>query len=142
MNTADLRTPSPASPEAALDAYRHLLRHMAGEVAEATATLPAGYQRLCAGLETFWEAVRERRNDLRPAAESAEGQELLGRIGRPFQHLLYSEMINSGCADPAPHLSPLIEDVRSIARAELRSGRRNNQRRRQVLERVGEHCRA
>jgi hypothetical protein len=128
--------------ETAVDAYRDLLRDMAGEVADATATLPAGYQRLCAGLESFWESVRERRDELRPVAESAGGAELLGRIGRPFQHLLYSELINSGCENPVSQLSPLIEDVRSIARAELRSGRRARQRRRQLLERVGEHCRA
>lgn len=128
--------------QAAVDACRDLLRDMAGEVADATATLPAGYQRLCAGLESFWESVRERRGELRPVAESAEGAELLGRIGRPFQHLLYSELISSGCDNPVSQLSPLIEDVRSIARAELRSGRRARQRRRQLLERVGEHCRA
>lgn len=124
------------------DSYRDLLRGVAGEVADATAALPAGYQRLCAGLERFWESVREHRVALRPVAESSEGQELLGRIGRPFQHLLYSELINSGCQNPVSQLSPLIEDVRSIARAELRSGRRARQRRRQLLERVGQHCRA
>ncbi|AXQ30083.1 hypothetical protein D0B54_16010 [Solimonas sp. K1W22B-7] len=131
-----------ASPEIATLAYRDLMRDMAGEVAEATAELPAGYERLCAGLESFWDSVRERRSELRHVAESNEAQELFGRIGRPFQHLLYSELLNSGCEDPAPHLSPLIEDVRSIAHTELRSGRRARQKRRQLLERVGEHCRA
>lgn len=123
-------------------AYNELMRELAGEVAEATAELPAGYQRLCTGLESFWDSVRQRRGALRSVAESSEGQEVLGRFGRPFQHLLYSELVNSGCPDPEPHLSPLIEDVRNIARAELRSGRRARQRRQQLLERVGEHCRA
>ncbi len=139
MNTTS-HVISPA--DAAADSFRDLLRDMAGEVADATAALPAGYQRLCAGLQSFWESVREHRGALRPVAESSEGQELLGRIGRPFQHLLYSELINSGCENPVSQLSPLIEDVRSIARAELRSGRRAVRRRRQLLERVGEHCRA
>lgn len=139
MNTpAHVISPATAS----VDTYRDLLRDMAGEVADATAALPAGYRRLCAGLESFWESVREHRSTLRPVAESTEGQELLGRIGRPFQHLLYSELVNSGCENPVSQLTPLIEDVRSIARAELRSGRRARQRRRQLLERVGAHCRA
>ena len=123
-------------------AYRDLMREMAGEVAEATAALPAGYRRLCAGLESFWDSVRDRRSELRHVAENDAAQEELFRVGRPFQHLLYSELLNSGCQDPIPHLSPLIEDVRNIARAELRSGRRARQRRRQLLERVGEHCQA
>lgn len=130
-----------ADADAALELYRGLLREMVGELAEATAALPAGYERLCAGLETFWEAAFARRRQLREARALATEPEL-GRIRRPFNHLLYSELLRSGCADPATQVAPLIEDVGSIARAELLSGRRSRQRRSRLLQQVGASCRA
>lgn len=133
---------SAASPEQALAIYRDLLREMVAEMAEATSNLPAGYERLCTGLESFWEALfaRRRLRGQLQASETPETAEVIDRISRPFNHLLYSELLNSGCNDAAQQVSPLIDDVRSIARAELRSGRRARQRRQQLLQRVGAHC--
>lgn len=110
-----------------VETYRVYLGEVLGEVLKTTIPMTPGLERLCAGIEAYWDACFPRR-DARLQVMQASGEpgvdEAILRISRPFGHLLYSELLHSGCTNAPVQAGYLFAAVRGIAQDEARSGER------------------
>ncbi|HSW11454.1 MAG TPA: hypothetical protein VLI06_01365 [Solimonas sp.] len=125
----------------AVDIYRHYLSEVLAEVLETTAPMAPGLERLCAGMEAYWEACYTRRHArLRVMREinSPGTDQVLLRLSRPFGYLLHSELEHGGCANALTQAWVLFAELRGIAQDEARSGKRHLHQRAQLQRRIRE----
>lgn len=125
------------SPAAIVAAYSAYLGELRDEILQVTRPMAPGLQRLCAGIETYWEACyarREARLQAMQAGRDAAVDEAILRISRPFSHLLYSELLHAGCTNAPVQAGYLFAAVRGIAQDEARDGRRSVASRARLLQ--------
>lgn len=119
-------------PEVVLQQYREGIQQLVTSVMAELGNHPPGVERLCAGLQRYWDNWHEHRALRRAVVDATRGtpyENSVEPIGRPFLMMLRAELIHDGVRDADRLAQWLYDESRAIADAESRSGRRAPRRR-------------
>lgn len=126
------------SPAVAMILHRWHIQDIVADVVKASGPMSAGIERLCAGLEAYWESAFARRGMRRMVEQTAHDHKLLRRVdsmGKPFCLLIELELKVSGWVMPGKKARIIFDQARAIMLEEVETGRRSL-RREQLLSMI------
>ena len=135
MTSEHILDPHTLSAEDIVEFFRSHIQQIVGEITRGMAETPAGIERLCAALVTYWEAGYARRSVRRMIVNAAAGTSLeneLDRIGKPFRHLLQLELHSIGHRSK-PTIDTIFNEAKAITLEEATSGVRAMARRSRLI---------
>lgn len=119
------------SPAVALILHRWHIQGIVADVVKASGPMSAGIERLCSGLEAYWESAFARRSMHHMVEQLAHNHKLLHRadsMGKPFCLLIELELKVSGWVMPSKKARVIFDEARAIMLEEIETGRRSSRR--------------
>lgn len=131
--------PHRLTPEDVVEFFRAHIHQIVAEITRAMADTPAGMERMCAALTTYWEAGFARRSMRQMLAQAAAGTPLeseLDRIGKPFRHMLRLELRSIGAGEIENTAQAIFSEAKNITIEEAASGNRAVERRERLINAI------
>ncbi|HSW14949.1 MAG TPA: hypothetical protein VLI06_19035 [Solimonas sp.] len=124
------------APEEAIRLYRAAMQEVVGEIMGVMESRAPGLDRLCDGLERYWEGWFARRELRRAAYDSTRGtsfEHSVEPMGRPFLVMVRGELLQDGVRNADRLAQWIYDESRAIATAEADGDERAPERRAKML---------